>query len=109
MRVSVRLHRFKILEHIRKLKEDSSQQKGQPSPELEQASQGILALKAVEGQLANKIFLIGAFGATIGRNSSSSDIVISESFVSIRHREIKFNESTSQLSFLMSAAPLVPS
>mmetsp|Transcript_30205 Transcript_30205/g.29884 ORF Transcript_30205/g.29884 Transcript_30205/m.29884 type:complete len:277 (+) Transcript_30205:337-1167(+) len=56
----------------------------------------MLVLKAVEGQLLNNTFLIGAEGASIGRNSASNDIVIGESFVSRKHCEIRFNQPTNQ-------------
>ena len=51
----------------------------------------ILVLKAVEGQLLNNVYIIGQNGAALGRHSASNDIVISESFVSRRHCEIKYN------------------
>lgn len=47
-------------------------------------------LKAVEGQLLNNVYIVGENGASIGRHSASNDIVISESFVSRRHCEIKY-------------------
>jgi pSer/pThr/pTyr-binding forkhead associated (FHA) protein len=50
----------------------------------------VLVLKAVEGQLLNNIYIIGKNGAALGRHSASNDIVISESFVSRRHCEIKY-------------------
>jgi pSer/pThr/pTyr-binding forkhead associated (FHA) protein len=50
----------------------------------------ILVLKAVEGQLLNNVYIIGPNGAALGRHSASNDIVISESFVSRRHCEIKY-------------------
>lgn len=50
----------------------------------------VLVLKAVEGQLLNNIYIIGKSGAALGRHSASNDIVISESFVSRRHCEIKY-------------------
>ena len=50
----------------------------------------ILILKAVEGQLLNNVYVIGQNGAALGRHSASNDIVISESFVSRRHCEIKY-------------------
>ena len=50
----------------------------------------VLVLKAVEGQLLNNIYIIGKNGAALGRHSASNDIVISESFVSWRHCEIKY-------------------
>jgi pSer/pThr/pTyr-binding forkhead associated (FHA) protein len=57
-------------------------------------------LKVLEGQLVNNIFIIGAVGAALGRHSASNDIVISESFVSRRHCDVKYNETTNQ--FLIS-------
>ena len=50
-------------------------------------------LKAVEGQLLNNVYIIGDNGAALGRHSASNDMVISESFVSRRHCEIKYVES----------------
>lgn len=52
-------------------------------------------LKAVEGQLLNNVYIIGDNGAALGRHSASNDMVISESFVSRRHCEIKYVESNS--------------
>lgn len=54
----------------------------------------ILVLKAVEGQLLNNVYIIGQNGAALGRHSASNDIVISESFVSRRHCEIKYVPDT---------------
>jgi len=111
LEVPVRLHRFKILENIKKLKdrclaeprepeqEDNSQQQANSRavvPEVEEVKWEMLVLKAVEGQLLNNTFLIGAEGASIGRNSASNDIVIGESFVSRKHCEIRFNQQTNQ-------------
>ena len=50
-------------------------------------------LKAVEGQLLNNVYIIGDNGAALGRHSASNDMVISESFVSRRHCEIKYMDS----------------
>lgn len=50
----------------------------------------ILVLKAVEGQLLNNVYIVGDAGAALGRHSASNDIVISESFVSRCHCEIKY-------------------
>lgn len=58
----------------------------------------ILVLKAVEGQLLNNVYIIGPNGAALGRHSASNDIVISESFVSRRHCEIKYINSESDSS-----------
>ena len=44
----------------------------------------------MEGQLLNNVYIVGENGAALGRHSASNDIVISESFVSRRHCEIKF-------------------
>mmetsp|Transcript_861 Transcript_861/g.905 ORF Transcript_861/g.905 Transcript_861/m.905 type:complete len:115 (+) Transcript_861:609-953(+) len=55
----------------------------------------ILVLKAVEGQLLNNVYIVGENGASLGRHSASNDIVISESFVSRRHCEIKYNADDS--------------
>ena len=56
----------------------------------------VLVLKAVEGQLLNNIYIIGKNGAALGRHSASNDIVISESFVSRRHCEIKYINGKNQ-------------
>ena len=53
------------------------------------AQSKIIILKAVEGQLLNNVYIVGENGAHLGRHSASNDIVISESFVSRRHCEIK--------------------
>lgn len=50
----------------------------------------ILVLRAAEGQLLNNVYIIGNNGAALGRHSASNDMVISESFISRRHCEIKF-------------------
>lgn len=52
-----------------------------------------MVLSALEGPLYNNIFILGINGATLGRHSGSNDIVISESFVSRRHCDIKFSEN----------------
>lgn len=111
LEMPVRLHRFKILENIKKLKErciavpieaeseDSSQQQANARaslPEVEETKWEMLVLKAVEGQLLNNTFLIGSEGASIGRNSASNDIVVGESFVSRKHCEIRFKAQTNQ-------------
>lgn len=36
------------------------------------------------------MYIVGENGASIGRHSASNDIVISESFVSRRHCEVKY-------------------
>ena len=106
--VSVRLHRFKILESIRKLKE-------KPVEPQAQQTWDCLALRALEGQLTNNTFIIGSAGTTIGRHSSSNDIVISESFVSRKHCEVRFEDSQFVLydlgsttgTFIMVQQPLI--
>lgn len=37
------------------------------------------------------MYIVGENGAALGRHSASNDIVISESFVSRRHCEIKYS------------------
>jgi len=41
--------------------------------------------------LLNNVYIVGENGAALGRHSASNDIVISESFVSRRHCEIKYS------------------
>ena len=92
--IQVRLHRFKILEGIRKLSEDPIlSPPAQTDPEIEWSS---ILLKAVEGQSKNKSFEIGPEGATIGRHSGSNDYIINESFVSRKHCEVRFNPQSNQ-------------
>jgi pSer/pThr/pTyr-binding forkhead associated (FHA) protein len=55
-------------------------------------------LRAAEGQLLGNVYIIGDNGAALGRHSASNDMVISESFVSRRHCEIKFVGSQNQRS-----------
>lgn len=55
----------------------------------EVAASEVLVLKAVEGLLLNNIYIVGQAGATLGRHTASNDIVVSESFVSRRHCDIK--------------------
>ena len=75
------------------LQELAKNQSEYQSSELQQND--ILVLKAVEGQLLNNVYIIGDNGAALGRHSASNDMVISESFVSRRHCEIKYLESSS--------------
>jgi pSer/pThr/pTyr-binding forkhead associated (FHA) protein len=95
LEVSIRLHRVKILQEISKLQEISAQNPNQSLND-EFNDWEIVVLKAIEGALSNRTFLIGKHGASVGRNSASNDIVISESFVSRRHCEIRFKQSTNQ-------------
>ncbi len=67
----------------------SSQQTNTSAAAASQSNE-ILVLKAVEGQLLNNVYIVGENGAALGRHSASNDIVISESFVSRRHCEIKY-------------------
>ena len=60
-----------------------------PSQSASNSQSEILILKAVEGQLLNNVYIVGEHGAALGRHSASNDIVISESFVSRRHCEIR--------------------
>lgn len=104
LKVRVRLHRVKILEGLKRLKAQSG-----PVEEVNvrainvtgalQVSEShcdVLVLKAIEGPLLNDIFIVGAVGATLGRHTASNDIVISESFVSRRHCDIKYSAPSNQ-------------
>ena len=52
----------------------------------------------MEGQLLNNVYIVGCEnGAALGRHSASNDIVISESFVSRRHCEIKYVPSGEEM------------
>ena len=47
----------------------------------------------------NNVYIVGENGAALGRHSASNDIVISESFVSRRHCEIRYiNDESSSAS-----------
>lgn len=121
--ISIRLHRFKLLEHINKLRDDCFSSMGSvatptPSTQLDQDlySQSpvsqyhainidkravslhedrceALALKCFEGSLTHEMFIIGRTGTAIGRHSSN-DIILSESYVSRRHCDIKYCPGT---------------
>jgi pSer/pThr/pTyr-binding forkhead associated (FHA) protein len=91
--IHIRLHRYKILESLKKLVEEPAADSENSS--LEQ-DWGVMLLLAVEGQCKNKSFEIGPAGSSIGRNSGSNDIVINESFVSRKHCEIKYKEDSNQ-------------
>lgn len=98
LQVTIRLHRVKILQEVQKLK-DQTILNQPPSPQdvlLENADWDVLVLKAIEGTLSNHSFLIGKHGASVGRNSASNDIVISESFVSRKHCEVRFKNPSNQ-------------
>lgn len=120
LNVKIRLHRVKILEAIKKLKHYIPLPVIQPAPALLEdaksdsdsddqgqihairlpdqheisasspSSTEVLVLKAVEGLLLNNIYIVGQAGATLGRHTASNDIVVSESFVSRRHCDVKY-------------------
>lgn len=46
--------------------------------------------------MLNNVYIIGDNGAALGRHSASNDMVISESFVSRRHCEIKYQAPRSE-------------
>ena len=97
--VGIRLHRVKILQELVKLQEISTQAVHNASSQSlneEYTDWEVVVLKAIEGTLSNHTFLIGKHGASVGRNSASNDIVISESFVSRKHCEIRFLEASNQ-------------
>lgn len=89
--ITVRLHRFKIMENLKKLLDDLSEDEAELSEEWTS-----LMLKSIEGQCKNKLFQIFFNGASIGRNSGSNDFVINESFVSRKHCEIRYNDESNQ-------------
>jgi pSer/pThr/pTyr-binding forkhead associated (FHA) protein len=97
LEVGVRLHRVKLQQEIVKLQELASQV---PNPSVigfdDFGDWEVVVLKAIEGTLSNHSFLIGKNGVSIGRNSASNDIVISESFVSRKHCEIRFRPASNQ-------------
>ena len=96
LEVGVRLHRVKFMQELSKLHQSFQELKSPVSIDEECVSWELLALKAIEGALSSHTFLIGKQGASIGRNSASNDIVISESFVSRKHCEIKYKLSSTQ-------------
>ena len=98
LEVNIRLHRVKILQEVQKLKDQVilNQPQSPQELQLDNADWEVLVLRAIEGTLSNHSFLIGKHGASVGRNSASNDIVVSESFVSRKHCEIRFKNSTNQ-------------
>jgi pSer/pThr/pTyr-binding forkhead associated (FHA) protein len=127
LEIQIRLHRVKILDSIKKLKEKPTHGPDSDSVSVDSSNQSqldiscskhqvhsinlaetiqpiaakedhceVLVLKALEGQLMNNIFIIGAPGASIGRNTSSNDIVIGESFVSRKHCELRYSLKSNQ-------------
>lgn len=104
LKVRVRLHRVKILEGLKRLKAESSPVEEANirtinvtgAVQVSESHCDVLVLKAIEGPLLNDIFIVGAVGATLGRHTASNDIVISESFVSRRHCDIKYSASSNQ-------------
>lgn len=108
IKVRVRLHRVKILEGLKRLKAQSAPVEERnvrtinvtgvlPRPlQVSESHCDVLVLKSIEGPLLNDIFIVGAVGATLGRHTASNDIVISESFVSRRHCDIKYSADSNQ-------------
>lgn len=116
--VTVRLHRVKLLSHIELLRSMQSAALSQSTeidlnvldsdglvmyrsvhlstPHRSDARCNFLTLKAVDGALAGHCFLVGVGGANIGRQSASSDIVLSESSISRRHCRIVYCDRTNQ-------------
>jgi pSer/pThr/pTyr-binding forkhead associated (FHA) protein len=109
--VSVRLHRFKILENIRKLQAHS--RAGSQGSQSDLGVSGVeedsvyhiysgelgeffLILKAIEGLLLNNTYVIGTGGASFGRHSASNDVVVGESYVSRKHCIINYNQDSNQ-------------
>ena len=120
LNVKIRLHRVKLLEAIKKLKHYIPLPVIQPAPAVSEEvksdsdsedqaqihairlpdqheisassplSTEVLVFKAVEGLLLNNIYIVGQAGATLGRHTASNDIVVSESFVSRRHCDVKY-------------------
>ena len=137
-KIPIRVHRIKILEEIKLLKEEAqkinqesnssdheinnttgimkdtpkliessgfvnsslrfspkSEEENMQNSELIQNEKNTLSsfnilLRVVEGSIINSNYLIGKRGASIGRHSSTNDVVIPESFVSRKHCEIIF-------------------
>jgi pSer/pThr/pTyr-binding forkhead associated (FHA) protein len=107
--VSVRLHRFKILENIRKLQDPSRAGSTGSQGELHgveedsvyhiysgELGESFLILKAIEGLLLNNTYVIGTGGASFGRHSASNDIVVGESYVSRKHCIINYSPDSNQ-------------
>eukprot|EP00742_Colponemidia_sp_Colp-10_P005563 GILJ01005946.1.p1 GENE.GILJ01005946.1~~GILJ01005946.1.p1 ORF type:complete len:633 (+),score=87.92 GILJ01005946.1:94-1992(+) len=95
--VSVRIHRSKILKGVAVLQHPEVPVPAPAAaPVLEvpvvpadkPLFEDAIAIRALEGPLANKCFVVGTTGASVGRHSQSNDIVIPEQYVSRRHFEI---------------------
>ena len=91
IQISIRLHRFKIIDNLKKLIEEDPSQSSSEDDEW-----GTMILKSVEGQMKNQVFQVFDSGTSIGRNSGSNDFVINESFVSRKHCEIRLKPETCQ-------------
>jgi pSer/pThr/pTyr-binding forkhead associated (FHA) protein len=98
LQVTIRLHRVKILQEIQKLREMNEGGLVVESSDsvIDTGDWEVLVLKAIEGTLSNHSYLIGRHGASVGRNSASNDIVISESFVSRKHCDIRYLNLSNQ-------------
>ena len=108
LNVSIRLHRVKIMDGLKRLKDlyapveevnvRTINVNGAIPRNLEvsEAHCDVLVLKAIEGPLLNDLFIVGSAGATLGRHTASNDIVIGESFVSRRHCDVKYCAASNQ-------------
>ena len=91
LQISIRLHRFKIIDNLKKIIEEEPSQSSSEDDEW-----GTMILKSIEGQMKNQVFQVFESGTSIGRNSGSNDFVINESFVSRKHCEIRLKPETCQ-------------
>lgn len=127
--VSIRLHRVKLLEAIRRLREDvvsnctpfphcsqissqstesdlSIQDSDLPAqyrsvglyqrPRVLDSNCNVLLLKALDGVLLGQCFILGPAGVVLGRQSTTSGVVIQESSVSRSHCKVHYSAKTNQ-------------
>jgi pSer/pThr/pTyr-binding forkhead associated (FHA) protein len=105
--IPIRLHRLKILESLKCLSLDTSQDctetdisefNSQSTAELFDFSENCdekISFKAISGYLEGVIYMIGEKGAKIGR-TSCMEIVIPDSFVSRKHCAIQYDKKSNE-------------
>ena len=116
--VAIRLHRVKLLEGIRRLRQGDNppSQSTEPDlsmndsdspahfravglrqvPQVSESHCDLLMLKALDGALLAQCTVVGPGGAIFGRQSTASDIVIPESSVSRKHCQIQYAAKSNQ-------------
>lgn len=117
--VTIRLHRVKVLEEIRRLRRGEANPPSQSTepdlsthdsespahfravglrqaPQVSESHCDLLLLKGLDGLLLAQCIVIGPGGAILGRQSTASDIIIPESSVSRKHCHIQYSAKSNQ-------------